>query len=223
MGSSANRWSTTAVAILAPACVICGAIAAWAGFGWARLGGMAAWEDAVSPTFEAREGARGEWRVSLVSGAGTDRVRPIWLRPEASSKSGDHVASPAMVVRVTPADVLVDDARVHVTHDGWIERERGAGTLVAVLSDRAEVESVRWRIDAVDDDLRGTRWYFQIPGEPDSEHPSWWVFFAAITVVFGGTSLACGAGAVLALRPTRDDDSTHATSVVEKASIAERS
>lgn len=210
MGSSAKHSSTTAAGILVPLCLICGAIAAWAGFVGARLGRMAAWEDAVSPTFEAREGASGEWRVALESGAGTDRVRPIVLRPGGWPTSGDHNARPAMSVRVTPSEVLVDDSRVQIAHDGWIERRRGAGALVAVVSDRARVESVRWRIDAVDGDLRGTRWFFEIPGQPDSEHPSRWMLFAAITVFFGGTSLAFGAGAVLALRPSRNDERTRA-------------
>ncbi len=165
-------------AILQGLAVICGLVAVRTGWIAIDLGTTSSWEDRCSPAFDLRHDTQGEWEPRWELTVRRDRERPLVLRYETD---GELPRGLDLVVRVEPREALGEWSREHAEFDGWV---RHAIHLPAVLSiaEPALVRRIEWKIGNVQPESPVARCSFFVPGDPDSEYPGAWPFFAALAM-----------------------------------------
>lgn len=169
------KFDTRQRAVLQGLALICALVGAWAAVTAIRFGTLSSWEDRLSPSFVLRRDTQGEWEPRWEPTVRRERARPLVLRYETD---GDLPRELDLVARIEPREALDDWSREHADADGWV-RHAIHSPAVLGIAEPALVRRIAWKIGNVQPESPTARCSFFVPGDPDSEHPGAWPYFAA--------------------------------------------
>ncbi len=159
---------------------ICVLVLLWCGYVAIHLGTLSSWPDQQSPPFELAKNSRGSWETRWEPTTRRERARALVLRHVGPGPAPEF-GTLDLVVRVEPVEALDEHSRRRADPEGWVRHAIHAGAVLGI-AEPAMVHRVEWRIGEVSSSDPAARFVFFVWGDPDSEHPGLWPFYAMVAL-----------------------------------------